>query len=329
VIFGVREQKPDMGETGFGPVAITGASGLIGSALRRSLEADGIEVRALVRTSGEGGIHWNPVDGTIDREGLEGVRGVVHLAGENIGGGRWTETRKARILDSRARGTRLLAEALATMREKPEVLVSMSGIHYYGLRGSEALTEETSAGEGFLADVCKTWEASAEPAREAGIRVVHPRAGVVLAPEGGALEKMRLPFKLGVGGRIGQGSQYMSWISLPDLVAVLRRALEDPSLVGPINAVAPEPVTNAEFARALGDTLHRPSALPLPAFAAKALLGGEMAEQLLLGGQRAVPRKLERAGFQFTHRRIEQAFAYTERGVQQIRTRGPHRRQPV
>lgn len=302
-----------MGETGRGPVAISGASGLIGSALRRSLEADGIEVRPLVRGGKGGGVAWDPEAGTIDRDALEGVRAVVHLAGESIAGGRWNEYKKAKILESRVKSTTLLAETLAALWQKPEVFVSASAVGYYGARGDEVLTEESEPGEGFLADVCKAWESAALPARLVGIRVVHPRIGFVLAPEGGGLERMRLPFKLGIGGRIGPGKQYVSWVSVVDVVAGLRWALADASMSGPMNIVAPEPVTNAELTAALAKALRRPAVLPVPSLAMKVLLG-EMAEELILNGQRVVPAKLERAGFEFRHRTVGEALAYTERG---------------
>ncbi len=304
-----------MAGEGLGPVAISGASGLIGAALRRSLEADGIEVLPLVRSRGASGVFWDPeagTSGTIDRAGLAGVRGVVHLAGESIAGGRWTEARKSRILQSRVRGTTLIAEAIASLDPTPAVFVSCSAIGFYGLRGAELLTETSAPGEGFLAAVCGAWESAAVAAGAAGVRVVHPRIGVVFAKEGGALAKMRLPFKLGVGGRVGDGEQYMSWITLPDVVAGLRRALFDPRLEGPVNLVAPEPVTNAELTAALGKALRRPTVFPVPRFAARAVFGGEMADELLLGGQRVLPAKLESIGFEWEHRTLEDALAYTE-----------------
>jgi uncharacterized protein (TIGR01777 family) len=288
---------------------------MVGRALAAALERDGVEVRRLVRRPGAargGAIFWDPEAGAIDAGGLEGVAGVVHLAGESVADGRWTARKKARIEASRVKGTRLLAQTLAGLEAKPEVLVSASAVGFYGLRGDEALTEAAAPGEGFLAEVCRAWEAATAPAEAAGIRVVRARLGVVLAKEGGALEKMRLPFKLGVGGRVGDGRQFMSWISLADLVCALRRALDDPRLEGPVNLVAPEPVTHAELARALGAALHRPAVLPVPAFAAKAVFGAEKAEEMLLGGQRVVPAKLKAAGFDFRHPSLDSALAYTE-----------------
>lgn len=316
-----------MGEATRGPVAISGASGLIGSALRTSLERDGVEVRPLVRGGKGRGIGWDPDAGTIEREALEGVRAVVHLAGESIAGGRWNEERKARIFDSRARGTALLAEALASLERKPEVLVSASAVGYYGARGDELLTEESGPGQGFLVQVCEAWERAALPAGLAGIRVVHPRIGFVLAPEGGGLEPMRRLFRLGLGGRVGEGRQYVSWVSLVDVVGAIRFALDEPSISGSMNLVAPAPVTNAELTRELAKALRRPAVLPVPSLAVKLILG-EMADELILHGQRVVPRKLEQAGYRFRHRTLDEALAYTEGERAPRRGATPARREP-
>ncbi len=292
-------------------IAITGASGLIGQALTRSLQADGHTVLPLVRDKGRAtgdAIHWSVRDQVIEGDRLEGLDGVVHLAGAPIGAGRWNDEVKKAIRDSRVDGTTLLATALAERNDKPPVLVSASAIGFYGNRGSEILTEGSASGTGFLPDVVRAWEEAADPAREAGIRVVHPRTGIVLTATGGALQKMLLPFKLGVGGRMGSGEQYMSWISLEDEVRALRHLL-DGDLDGPVNLTAPNPATNEDFADALGDVLNRPSILPLPKFAIKAALG-EMGERLTLDSQRVLPTRLEEVGFVFKHPDLREALAW-------------------
>lgn len=279
-------------------VAVSGAGGFVGSALTRSLGAEGVTVLRLVRReAGSGEISWDPDRGTIDRERLDGVDGVVHLAGESIAGV-WTPARKRRILASRTLGTRLLATTLATLDRPPEVLVSASGVGYYGDAGDVELTEASPPGDDFLARVCVGWEQASEPAARGGVRVVNTRFGLVLDPSGGALATMLPAFRLGLGARLGDGRQWLSWISLPDVVAVLRRALTDPSLYGPVNAVAPRPVRNREFTAALGKALHRPAVLAVPAPVLRAVTGG-MADALLLASQKAVPAVLERAGFAF------------------------------
>ena len=251
-----------------GAVAITGASGLVGAALAGSLSADGVRVVRLVRREpgpGADEVRWSPSEGFVDAEALEGVDAVVHLAGESLASGRWTEARKALIRDSRVEGTRTLVDAITRMRRKPRVLVSASAIGYYGAhRGETLLTEGSPPGDDFLARVCVTWEAAAAPAREAGVRTVLLRTGLVLSAKGGALAKMRTPFKLGAGGVIGPGDQWVSWIALGDLVRIIRFALDREGLAGPINAVAPTPVTNQAFTKALGRALGRPTLIPLP-----------------------------------------------------------------
>ncbi|RPJ43319.1 MAG: TIGR01777 family protein [Candidatus Latescibacterota bacterium] len=291
-------------------IAVTGAGGLIGKALVRSLETDGHRVVRLVRRPADaarGEAYWDPDAGAVDRASLAGVAAAVHLAGAPIAAGLGTSGRRRAIRESRAAGTRLLAEALASQGEKPRVFVSASAIGFYGDRGDELLTEESGPGAGFLADVCRAWERAADPAREAGIRVVHPRTGVVLSPAGGALAKLLPLFRLGLGGRVGSGRQYMSCISLSDHVRILRRLIEDGRLSGPVNAVLPEPVTNAEFARTLGRVLGRPALLPVPA-AVVSLFFGEMGRETLLASQRAVPAKLLAAGFRFEHGDLECAL---------------------
>jgi hypothetical protein len=295
-------------------VIVTGSTGLVGSALVRSLLADGHEVTRLVRGGSQGfrapgtaAVHWDPERGEIDARALEGHDAAVHLAGENVGEGRWDEEKKRRIMESRRKGTSLLAGALAGLGAKPRVLVSASATGFYGDRGAEVLREESASGSDFLSEVCREWEKATLQATEAGIRVVHLRIGVVLSAEGGALPKMLTPFKLGVGGKIGSGGQYMSWISLEDLLGVIRRAVEDESLRGPVNAVAPQQVTNAEFTKALGRALGRPTFFAVPAFAAR-LAFGETADALLLASARVEPARLKEAGFQFKHPEIEGAL---------------------
>ncbi len=289
-------------------IAITGASGFIGAELSDFLASGGHEILPLVRRSPQAHeIYWNPRSSEIELERLEGVDVVVHLAGESIAGGRWTPERKAAILESRVKGTRLIAESLARLRQPPRVLVSASGIGYYGDRGDEILTEESAPGSGFLADVCRDWEAATEPARQAGVRVVHMRTGIVLSPRGGALAQMLIPFKLGVGGVIGSGRQWMSWIGLADLIGAYQHAIFTEALEGAVNVTAPNPVTNAEFTRALGRVLGRPTLFPLPEAGVRLLLG-ELGEALLLEGARVLPRKLLDSGFDFLHPELEAAL---------------------
>lgn len=288
---------------GIRKVVVTGASGLVGRALVPALRSRGSDIVRLVRRAprADDEVRWDPAAGTIDAEGLKGVTGAVHLAGDNVASGRWTEAKKARIRDSRVHGTKLLAGALAGLSPKPQVMVSASATGYYGARGAETLDERSSAGDGFLASVCVEWEAATEAAREAGIRVVNARIGVVLAADGGALAKMKTPFLLGVGGRIGDGTQYMSWITLNDLVSALIFALERDDLSGPVNFVSPAPVTNAEFTNTLGRVLKRPTFLPVPKFALRLGVGSEMADEMLIGSARVVPAVLQEHGFEWEH----------------------------
>lgn len=291
-------------------IVVTGASGLVGSELVSELRAKGFEVLSLVRRApaAEDEARWDPEGGTVDTSALAGVTGAIHLAGDNIASGRWTATKKARIRDSRVRGTELLASALAKMSPRPRVLVSGSAVGYYGSRGAEPLDESASAGSGFLASVCREWEAATSAAEDAGIRVVHARIGVVLAAQGGALPKMKIPFVLGVGGRIGDGSQYMSWISLYDLVSSLVFALKRDDLEGPVNCVSPTPVTNAEFSTTLGRVLKRPAVLPVPKLALRLAVGSEMANEMLIGGARVIPAALRSHGFEWQHATLEPAL---------------------
>lgn len=288
-------------------IVISGASGLIGSALVPALRADDHEVVKLVRrapTSADE-IRWDPAGGDLDASALEGVDAIVNLSGENLGK-RWTEARKRAILDSRVQTTELLARAAAARETRPTVLVVASAVGFYGDRGDEILTEESAHGSGFLADVVHRWEAAADPAREAGIRVVHLRQGIVISKDGGALEPMLLPFKLGVGGRVGSGKQWWSWIGMDDLTACYARALHS-DLAGAVNATAPNPATNQQFTKALGAALHRPTVFTVPGFAARALFG-EMGDAMLLRGQRVIPARLLDAGFEFTAPTIDVAL---------------------
>jgi uncharacterized protein (TIGR01777 family) len=291
-------------------VLVTGAHGLIGSALIPRLRADGHRVVRLVRGDPEGAddVRWDPVAGTIDAAGLEGVDAVVHLAGAGIGDKKWTPARKQLILDSRTQGTDLLARTLAGLTRPPEVLLSGSAVGYYGDRGAEELTEASAPGDDFPARVCLAWEAATAPAEQAGIRVVHVRTGIVLAAHGGALQRMLLPFKLALGGRIGSGEQYMSWIALDDHVGAMRHLIADDSVRGAANLVAPNPVTNAAFTRALGDALHRPTVLPTPLLPLKAVYGAELVEHLLVNGQRVLPRLLQQSGYEFAHAQLADAL---------------------
>jgi hypothetical protein len=292
-------------------VAMSGASGLVGRALAPFLTTGGHAVRPLVRRAaapGSGEIAWDPARGELDAAALEGCDAVVHLAGENIGAARWTPARKEAIRESRVASTRLLCEALARMARPPRVLVAASAVGWYGASDDErGLDEEAPPGHGFLAELTGAWEAALEPARAAGIRVVALRIGVVIAAQGGALAKMLPAFKAGLGGPIGGGKQWVSWIALDDLVGVAHAALFEESWSGPVNAVSPQAVRQAELARTLGRVLRRPALLPLPAFAVRSLFG-EMGQELLLDGARIVPGRLAAAGFPFLHASLEQAL---------------------
>jgi hypothetical protein len=286
-------------------IAITGSSGLIGSALVRSLEADGhAAVRVVRGDAGPGTVRWDIDAGEIDHAGLEGVDGVVHLAGEGIGEKRWTDDQKQRILESRTKGTALLVGALASLTDKPAVLVSGSAIGYYGDRGDEQLTETSGPGTGFLAELCQAWEAAAAPAEEIGIRVARIRTGIVLDPDGGALQRLAKLTRLGVLGKLGSGKQWMSWISLADEVGAIRFLLEHP-VAGPVNLAAPAPVTNAVFTKALARVLRRPTFMPIPRFGPSLVIGSELARALLYDGQRVVPDVLLDAGYEFRHTDLE------------------------
>ena len=285
-------------------IAVTGSSGLLGSALVSSLLGTGHGVVRLKRPE-----HWDPERRTVDISVFSGADAIVHLAGENIAAARWTTARKQRIRDSRVNGTKLIAETISRMGQPPQVFVSASAIGYYGDRGSEVLREESPPGTGFLADVCREWEAGTDAAARKGVRVVHLRTGLVLSPNGGALAKMLLPFKLGLGGKIGSGNQYWSWISLDDVCGAIVHCIQTAALHGPVNIVSPSPATNLEFTKTLGRVLRRPTISPMPAFAAR-LAFGEMADALLLATQRVEPAKLLASRFMFKHQELEGTLRY-------------------
>jgi uncharacterized protein len=289
-------------------ILVSGVSGPIGAALLPSLKTREYDVVRLVRrpVAGDDQILWNPTS-PVAPEAVSGFDAVIHLAGESIIG-RWTDAKKKKIRDSRIMGTRNLAQALAQAKDKPQVFVCSSAIGYYGDRGDEVLSEESAAGSDFLADVCREWEGATQAASHAGIRTVQIRTGVVLSPNGGALAKMLTPFKMGVGGRIGSGRQWMSWIDLQDLVGAIHHILKTDLLQGPVNMVAPKPVTNAEFTKTLANVLSRPAIFPMPAFAVK-LAFGEMGETVLLGGQRVEPERLVASGYPFRFRELRSSLA--------------------
>jgi len=293
-------------------ILVSGSSGLIGSALIPFLTTGGHDVARLVRRAdarGPGTVQWDPAAGTIDAAGLEGFDAVVHLAGENIAGGRWTAAKKARIRDSRVGGTRTLVQVLTRLERPPATFVSASAVGYYGNRGAEPVDETSARGAGFLADVVDEWEAATRPAGERGIRVVNLRFGVVLSGAGGALATMLPVFRLAAGGPIGAGTQYMSWVAIDDVIGTILHALATPALSGPVNTVAPAAVTNREFATTLGRVLSRPALLPLPAFVVK-LAFGEMGEELLLAGNRVIPRRLQESGYEFRFPELEGALRH-------------------
>lgn len=293
-------------------VLISGASGLLGTALARSLGSDGHQTASLVRRpAGKGEVQWDPRQ-PLDPGKLNGFDAVVHLAGKNIAG-IWTAKFKQEALESRVVGTRTLATAAAeSFRQtgQPKLFVSASGVGYYGNRGDEVLTEESGAGSGFLAEVCKQWEAATAPARDAGVRVVNLRIGVVLAHDGGALKPMLLPFRLGLGGRVGSGRQWMSWVALEDVTGAMKFALQNERIAGPVNVVGPSPVRNAEFVKALGRALHRPTVFPVPEFVVRNVMG-EMGRELLLTSAHAEPKKLCETGYAFRYANLDDALRAT------------------
>ena len=289
-------------------IVISGASGLIGTQLVAKLSTSGHEVVRLVRRSPKSGeIQWNPKSGTLDAAALEGVDAVIHLSGAGIGDKRWTSSYRKEILDSRTTTTALLAKTIASLSRKPSVFLSGSAIGIYGARNDEQLTEVSTHGTGFLAEVCEQWEAAAKPAVDAGIRTVYLRTGIVLTPKGGALKKLLPLFKLGVGGKFGNGKQWQSWISIDDEIGAIEHLLTA-NVSGAVNLTAPNPVTNAEFTKVLASVLKRPAIVPVPTFAPKILLGGELADALLFTGQRVIPAALNASGYMFKHTTLESAF---------------------
>jgi len=292
-------------------ILVSGSHGLVGKALITSLSSDGHEIVRLVRgtPSGPAEVEWHPNEGRLDAANLEGVDAVVHLAGESIASGRWSDEKKRAIRDSRVKGTALLSGALARLSRPPEVFLSASAIGYYGDRGDEVLTEKSLPGNDFLASVCVEWETATRPAVEKGIRTVHTRFGIILDAEEGALGKMLTPFRMGIGGRVGNGRQWMSWIAIEDVVNGLKFLIEDKTVRGPVNFVAPNVVTNAEFTKSLGHVLSKPTLFPVPAFGVR-LAFGEMADALLLSSQRVEPRVLLERGFVFRWARLDEALRH-------------------
>jgi len=289
-------------------IVVSGASGLIGTQLVAKLSSSGHEVVRLVRRSPKSGeIQWNPKSGMLDATALEGADAVIHLSGAGIGDKRWTDGYRKEILDSRTATTALLAKTMASLSRKPSVFLSGSAIGIYGARNDEQLTEVSTHGTGFLAEVCEQWEAAAKPAVDAGIRTVYLRTGIVLSPKGGALKKLLPLFKLGVGGKFGNGKQWQSWISIDDEIGAIEHLLTA-NVSGAVNLTAPNPVTNAEFTKVLASVLKRPAIVPVPTFAPKILLGGELADALLFTGQRVIPAALNASGYMFKHTTLESAF---------------------
>ncbi|MCP4253489.1 MAG: TIGR01777 family protein [Candidatus Scalindua sp.] len=291
-------------------VAITGSSGLIGSSLVSFLSKKSVNVRKILRENPkDDDISWKPEDGDWNSAFTGGVDGIVHLAGENIASGKWTRKKKEKIRNSRIEGTKRLCEHILKLPIRPSVLICASAIGYYGNRGVEFLNEGSSMGSGFLPDVCLGWEEAAESVSKAGIRVVNVRFGIVLSKDGGALAKMMTPFKVGMGGKIGSGTQYMSWIAMDDVTGAIYHTLTTDSLKGPVNVTAPNPVTNKEFTNTLGEVLKRPAVVPMPAFAAK-LAFGEMAKDLLLASTKVAPKKLSDSGYEFQYTELEDALKH-------------------
>ncbi len=291
-------------------IAVTGSHGLVGTAMISAMTKVEHQVTRLVRgQTGVGSVVWDPTAESFDSSVLQGVDAVVHLAGENIASSRWTSQVKERIRRSRIQGTRLLAEGLAAMPNPPRVFISASAIGYYGDCGDELLDENSPSGDGFLADTALQWEAATQPASDAGIRVVRMRIGVILSPRGGALAKMLLPFKLGAGGRVGNGRQWWSWIALDDVVGAILHLLSNDAISGPVNVVSPNPVSNSVFTKILGRVLKRPTIFPMPAVVARIVLG-EMANELLLASTRVQPERLLETGYQFQQPELSAALRY-------------------
>jgi uncharacterized protein (TIGR01777 family) len=287
-------------------ILISGSTGFIGKRLAALLQANGHNVTRLVRSSSDVGLFWDTYKSQVDISRMEGYDAFLHLSGESING-RWTKSKKKKILESRVITTRFLAECIAKLTNPPNAFISASAIGYYGNCGDEELTEESSAGTGFLAEVCKVWEAETKTIAEKGIRVVNVRTGLVLSPEGGALKQLLLPFKLGLGGRIGSGKQWWSWVTLNDLLRIYLYSIEKEEIKGSLNATAPNPVTNKIFVKTLAKVLHRPAIFPLPSIIVKAVFG-EMGQELLLNGQKIIPKKLIDCGFTFEQTELEQSL---------------------
>lgn len=292
-------------------ILVTGSTGLIGSALVSHLENEGHSVTRLIRSEPRdgNGVQWDPDAGSIDAVRLNGLDGVVHLGGENLASGLWTTAKKEAIRRSRVVSTELLARTVAGLTEPPKVFACASAVGFYGDRGDAIMSEDCVPGDGFLASVCQDWETATAPASDAGIRVANMRFGLVLSPAGGALEKMLLAFRMGFGGHVGSGRQYVSWVSIGDVVRAIHYVLSTDSLAGPVNVMSPNSVTNHEFAKALGHVLHRPSICHVPKFVVRGIMG-QAADELLLSSCRAVPKRLQEAGFQFDHPDIEGALKY-------------------
>ena len=293
-------------------VLIAGATGLVGTALKRSFDKKGIDVSDLVRTAANIGlpeVEWHPNKGEINAAALEGFDAVINLAGESIAEGRWSEEKKKRIRESRIQGTKLLSETIATLSRPPKVFLCASATGFYGNRGDEILDEDSAPGKGFLADVCREWEDATRAASDAGIRVVNLRFGPIFSSEGGMLSKLLTPFKLGVGGKVGSGKQYVSWVAMDDVVGAVNFALDHEELRGPVNVVAPDAVTNLEFTRTLGKVLSRPTFFAVPEFAAR-LAFGEMADEMLLASERVVPKRLDEAGYRFRYPELGPALQH-------------------
>ncbi len=290
-------------------ILITGSTGLLGTELQRSFTEKGYELLLASRKEpkDEHHIQWSIDEGFTDPEKLEGIDVVVHLAGENVSGLRWTDEKKKAIRDSRVLGTRNVVDAISKLKNKPKVFVASSAIGFYGERGDEEVTESSAAGDNFLAEVCKEWEAESRRAEDAGIRTVLLRTGIVLSKDGGALATMLTPFKLGVGGVVGSGKQWMSWISLEDEIAIINYVIENENIRGAVNAVSPNPVTNHDFTKTLGEVLYRPTFLPLPEFAVS-MIFGEMGDALLLASTKVLPKRLEDAGFEFKYPDLKEAI---------------------
>ena len=286
-------------------VAIAGASGLVGSALIPALKSMGAQITRMVRSKPRAGeLEWHPNNDELSPDSLSGFDTIINLAGENIAGGRWTDDQKRKIRESRINGTHLLSEAIARLSPKPRVFLCASATGIYGDRDDEVLDEQSESGGGFLAGVCREWEEATKPAIQAGVRVVNLRLGPILAREGGMLAKLLTPFKMGMGGKVGSGRQYISWIAIDDVIQAIKLAIEDASIHGALNVVSPNPVTNEEFTKTLGHVLNRPTALGIPPFAAR-LAFGEMADEMLLASQKVIPKKLANAGFVFKYPELE------------------------